>query len=170
MQRASNPLRRQALFSLTALLVVVADQLTKWLWIGSYPENETIFELGCFQIIHVKNTGASFGLFKGHSLALIIVAIVGIALLLVYALFVYRRYPSLDNRLNRIALGLVLGGTIGNLIERLCHFIDPSRFGGITDFISIGIWPAFNLADSSIVVGAILFAFSLLSLVRAGKH
>ena len=170
MQRASNPLRRQALFSLTALLVVVADQLTKWLWIGSYPENETIFELGCFQIIHIKNTGASFGLFKDHSFALVIVAAVGITLLMVYALFVYRRYPSLDSRINRVALGLILGGTIGNLIERICHLVDPSQFGGVTDFISIGIWPAFNIADSATVVGAILFAYSLLSLVRAGKH
>ncbi len=157
-------------FFLTALLVVAADQLTKWLWIGSYPENETIFEAGFFRIIHVENTGSSFGLFKDHSFALIIVAIVGIVLLLVYALFVYRRYPALDNRLNRIALGLILGGTIGNLIERLCHLVDPSQFGGVTDFISIGIWPAFNIADSAVVVGAILFAYSLLSLVRAGKH
>jgi signal peptidase II len=99
-----------------------------------------------------------------------IVAIVGIALLLVYALFVYRHYPSLDNRLNRIALGLILGGAVGNLIERICYLVDPSQFGGITDFISIGIWPAFNIADSATVVGAILFAYSLLSLVWAGRH
>lgn len=171
MQRASNSLRRRhAVLFLTALLVVAADQLTKWLWIGSYPENETIFEAGFFRIIHVKNIGSSFGLFKDHAFALMIVAIVGIALLLVYALVVYRRYPSLDNRLNRIALGLILGGAVGNLIERICYLVDPSQFGGITDFISIGIWPAFNIADSASVVGAILFAFSLLSLVRAEKH
>jgi signal peptidase II len=150
--------------------VLAADQLTK-LWIrSSLDVGESLFGLGCFQIVRVQNTGASFGLFKGHAFALMIVSIVGIALLLVYALFVYRRYPALDNRLNRIALGLVLGGTIGNLIERICYLVDPSRFGGVTDFISIGIWPAFNLADSATVVGAILFAYSLLSLARAGKH
>ncbi len=171
MQRASNLLvKRHVVFFLTALLVVAADQLTKWLWIRSYPENYTIFQAGFFRIIHIKNTGSSFGLFQGHSFALTIVALVGIALLLVYALFVYRRYPALDNRLNRLALGLILGGTIGNLIERICHLVDPSRFGGVTDFISIGIWPAFNIADSATVVGAILFAYSLLSLARAGKH
>ena len=149
-------------FFLTALLVVAADQLSKF-WIRSYPEDHTIFQAGFFRIIHIKNTGASFGLFQDHSFVLTIVAIVGIALLLTYALFVYRRYPSLDNRLSRLALGLILGGTMGNLIDRLC-------FGGVTDFISIGIWPAFNIADSAIVVGAILFAYSLLSLARAGKH
>jgi signal peptidase II len=58
---------------------------------------------------------------------------------------------------------LILGGTMGNLIDRL-------RFDGVTDFISIGIWPAFNLADSAIVVGVILFAYSLLRLARTGKH
>ena len=68
MQRASNPsTRRHVLFSLTALLVVAADQLTK-LWIrSSLDVGDSLFELGCFQIIHIKNTGASFGLFKDHS-------------------------------------------------------------------------------------------------------
>ena len=64
--------------------------------------------------------------------------------------------------LSRSALGLVLGGTIGNLIDRL-------RFGYVTDFISISIWPAFNLADSAVVAGAIMFAYSLLFLSREGK-
>ena len=151
-------------FFLTALLVLVADQLSK-IWIRSNLDiGQSLFEVGFFQIIRFPpNTGAAFGLFQGHSFALTIVAIVGIALLLFYALFIYRRYPFLDNRLGRSALGLILGGTIGNLIDRL-------RFGGVTDFISIGIWPAFNLADSAIVVGVILFAYSLRPLARAGKH
>ena len=126
---------------------------------------ESIPETGFFQLTHVRNTGGSFGLFQGHTLALTIVAIVGIALLLIYALFVYHRYPSLDNRLSRLSLGLILGGTIGNLIDRL-----TTDLHYVTDFISIGVWPAFNIADAAIVVGAILFAFSLLSLARSGKH
>jgi len=56
----------------------------------------------------------------------------------------------------------MLGGTVGNLIDRL-------RFGGVTDFIGIGIWPAFNIADSAIVVGAIILAYSLLRLARGEK-
>ena len=62
----------------------------------------------------------------------------------------------------RGAAGLVLGGTIGNLIDRL-------RFGYITDFIDAGFWPAFNLADSAIVVGACMFAYSLLFLTRGQR-
>jgi len=151
-------------FLLTALLVVVADQLSK-LWIRSnLLVGQSLFEVGFFQIIRLPpNTGAAFGLFQDQSFALTIVAIVGIAAILLYALLIYRRFPFLNNLLGRSALGLILGGTIGNLIDRL-------RFGGVTDFISIGIWPAFNIADAAIVVGVILFAYSLLPLARAEKH
>jgi len=149
-------------FPLTALLVVVADQLTKLWIISSLDIGESLFEAGIFQIVHRHNTGASFGLFQDHPFALTIVAFVGIALLLFYALFAYRRYPILSSRLGVVALGLVLGGIIGNLIDRL-------RLGGVTDFISVGWWPAFNIADSALVVGTIIFAYSLLlSFVR--KH
>jgi signal peptidase II len=152
---------------LTTLGVAVADQLSKW-WIRSYPEGATIFQAGFIRIIHIHNTGSAFGFFQGQSLALAIVAIIGIALLLVYAFIIRRRYPYFDTRLTRIALGLILGGTIGNLIERIAHLIDPVRFGGITDFIDLGIWPAFNVSDSAIVVGVIIFACSLLFFAR--KH
>jgi len=156
-------------FFLTALLVVVGDQLTK-LWVRSnLLVGQSLFEVGIFQIIRFPpNTGAAFGLFQGQTFVLTIVGIVGIAFLLFYALFIYRRYPILDNLLGRIALGLILGGTIGNLIDRLRYLLH--QLGGVTDFISIGWWPAFNLADSAIVVGVILFAYSLLPLARARKH
>ena len=147
-------------FFLTAFLLVAADQLTK-LWIRSYPAGQTIFQAGFFQIVRNQNSGAAFGLFQGQQLALTIVAILGIGLLLFYALVIRRQFPSLDSRLTRIALGLALGGITGNLIDRL-------RFGGVTDFISVGWWPAFNIADSAIVVGVIIFAYFLLSLAR--KH
>lgn len=149
-------------FFLAALGVVVADQLTKW-WIVEHLElQQSLFEAGIFSIARFSpNTGAAFGLFQGHSFALAIVAILGASLLLVYALVIRHRFSPLDNLLTWIALGLILGGIIGNLIERL-------RLGGVTDFISIGWWPAFNIADSAVVVGAIIFACSLLCLAR--KH
>jgi signal peptidase II len=154
-------------FFLTALLIVVADQLTK-LWIMSNLDiGESLWTWGIFGIIRFPpNSGAAFGLFQGQTFALTIVGIFGIAFLLFYALYIYRRYPLLDNRLGRIALGLILGGTIGNLIDRLRYLFD--QLGGVTDFISIGWWPAFNLADSSVVVGVILFIYSLLPI--AWKH
>ena len=154
--------RWNAAFSLIALLVVAADQLSKT-WIRSnLGVGQSLFELGFFRLTYVHNTGAAFGLFQGQSFPLTIVAFVGVIVLLGYALFIYRRFSSLNVMLSRSALGLVLGGTIGNLIDRL-------RFGYVTDFISISIWPAFNLADSAIVAGAIMFAYSLLFLSREGK-
>ena len=150
-------------FFLTALLVAVADQLSK-MWIRSNLDvEELLFELGFFRLTYIQNTGAAFGLFQGHSFALTIVAFVGIVVLLLYALLIYRRFPILDNRLGKSALGLVLGGTVGNLIDRL-------HFGYVTDFIDVGVWPAFNIADSAIVVGVIILAYSVRSLVRAEKR
>jgi len=71
-------------FFLTALLVVAADQLSK-IWIRSYPEGQPIFEAGFFRIIHIHNTGATFGLFRDQSFALTIVALVGVVVILLYA-------------------------------------------------------------------------------------
>jgi signal peptidase II len=143
-------------FFLTALLVVTADQLSKT-WIRSFSCGRLIFEAGPFRIIHASNTGAIFGLFQGHSFAFVIVSSMGIAALLVYVYYVCRRFSFLDGALNRVALGLVLGGAVGNLIDRLW-------FGGVTDFISVGLFPAFNVADSAITVGFIIFAYSLFRL------
>jgi len=151
------------LFFLIALLVVAADQLSK-IWIRSnLLVDHSLFEVGFFRITHVHNTGAAFGLFQGQSFLLTIVALVGITVLLVYALVIYRRFPLSDSKLGRSILGLVLGGAVGNLIDRL-------RFGYVTDFIDVGLWPAFNIADSAITIGAILLACSLLRLARAEKH
>jgi len=153
---------QNTVFFLTALLVLAADQLSK-VWIrtnlitgGSLPET------GLFRLTHIHNTGAAFGLFQDQSFSLTIVAVIGIVVLLLFSLFAYRRSPFLNDRLGKPALGLVLGGTVGNLIDRL-------RFGYVTDFIDIGIWPAFNIADSAIVVGVILLSYSLISLTRANK-
>ena len=165
MQKASRPLGRwqSGVFPLAALLVAVADQLSK-LWVRSnLAEGQLLFEIGFFRITNIHNTGASFGLFRDQTLLLTIFGIVGIVVLLLYALFIYRRFPLLNNMLGKIVLGLVLGGTIGNLIDRL-------RFGYVTDFIDFTFWPAFNIADSAIVIGVILFTYSLYSLFKAGKY
>ncbi len=164
MQKVNNPQGkwRSVVFFLTALLIVVADQFTK-LWIRSnLALGQSLPESGFFQLTLVHNTGAVFGLFQGQSFLLTIAALVAIVLLLLYVFVIKRQVPFLDNRLNKIALGLVLGGAIGNLIDRL-------RFGYVTDFIDVGLWPAFNIADSAITVGVIIFACSLIYLTRAEK-
>ena len=150
-------------FSLTALLVVAADQLSK-IWISNnLDDGQSLPETGFFRLTRSHNTGAAFGIFQDQTLALTIVALVGVVVLLLYALFIYRRFPILANRLGKPALGLVLGGTVGNLIDRL-------RLGYVTDFIDVGIWPTFNIADSAIVVGVIILAYSFLPVAKAEKR
>ena len=165
MQKVNRPQGkwRCVAFFLIGLLILVADQFSK-AWIrASLPEGQSLFEIGFFQITHVHNTGAAFGLFRGQSFILTIVAIIAITVILVYAFVSYHRFPWLDSMLSKIALGLVFGGTVGNLIDRL-------RLGYITDFIDFGFWPAFNIADSAVTVGVIIFAYSLLRSAQAEKR
>ena len=151
------------IFGLTALLIVVADQLSK-LWIrSSLAIGESLFEVGFFRLTRVHNSGAAFGLFQGQSFLLTIIASVGVAALLLYAFLFHHKFPFLENRLGKLALGLVLGGTVGNLIDRI-------HLGYVTDFIDFNFWPAFNIADSAIVVGIIILAYSLICLARTREH
>ncbi len=177
MQKADPPQGkwRNVVFFLTALLVVAADQLSK-IWIRSnLATGESLPETGFFQLTHVQNTGAAFGLFQGQSFPLTIIALIGIVAILLVVFLFSRRFPFLDNRLGKPALALVLGGTVGNLVDRLRfvfdstagNLVDRLNLGYVTDFIDIGIWPAFNIADSAITVGIILFAYSLLTLTKA---
>ncbi len=150
-------------FFFTALPLVAADQLSK-LWIRSnLVIGESLFEVEFFRLIRVHNTGAAFGLFQGQSFLLTIIALVSVTALVLYAIFFYRTLPFLNNRLGKLAFGLVLGGTVGNLIDRI-------YLGYVTDFIDFDLWPAFNIADSAIVVGTIILAYSLFRLTRARRY
>ncbi len=149
------------LFFLTALLVAIADQLTK-IWIRSHSEGQVIFESGFFSIIHVNNSGAAFGILQDKSFFLTIAGFTGILLILLFVFVFSHRSPFLNGSLGKLALGLVLGGTIGNLTDRL-------RYGHVTDFISVGIWPTFNIADSAISIGIILFAYLFLFSTKAER-
>jgi len=152
-----------AVFSLVAALVVVGDQFSKS-WIRSNLAVEQVIpQGGFFFLTRIHNTGAAFGLFQGYSFPLTIASFVGIVVLLVYVFFVCRRFPLLNNMLTKAALGAVLGGTVGNLIDRL-------RFGYITDFIGVGIWPPFNVADASITAGVVVFAGWLIYLAFSQRQ
>jgi len=165
MQKASHPQDnwRYVVFFLIGLFIIVADQFSKT-WIrANLLRGHSLFELGFFRIINVQNTGAAFGLFKDHLPILTIVSFIGVFVILLCVFLLPRHLPFLDTLSGKSALGLVLGGTVGNLIDRL-------RFGYVTDFIDFGFWPAFNVADSAVTVGVILFAYSLLSVARAERH
>ena len=159
MQREDSPLGRWWWVVLVTpfLLIIAADQLTK-AWVRSYDEGVLIYQLGFIRLVHVENDGVAFGLFQGHSFVMVIVVAVGIIALLALGFFVYRRFPYLVGRLNTVGYSLILGGAVGNLVNRL------GFDGNVTDFIDVGIWPAFNVADSAVTVGAIMVAISVLRL------
>lgn len=164
MPKANDPQdrRRNIVFCLFALLLLLADQLSKT-WIrASLPTGQTLFDIGFLRLTNIHNSGAAFGLFPRQSLLLTVIAFIGIPAVLLCAIFSRRYLPFLDNRLGGAALGLVLGGTVGNLIDRL-------RFGYVTDFIDFRIWPTFNLADASITTGIIIIAYCILRSARAER-
>ena len=132
---------------LALAFVFAADQVSKTLVIRSLDRFESWPAGGFFRFTHAWNTGTAFGLFPQYGGLL---TIVSLAAVVVLALF-YRtaKNPSV---LVRIAFGMQLGGAFGNLFDRV-------RIGHVTDFIHVGPWPVFNLADSSIVVGIALMAW-----------
>ena len=142
---------------LIATLVIAADQVTKYLVRANMELGESIPAEGTVRITYTTNTGGAFGLFANQTFLLAMAAVVGIAVLVLYL-----RFLPPGSKLLKLGLGLDLGGAIGNLIDRL-------RLGEVTDFIDLGIWPVFNLADASIVVGTILIAFYLLLASRRGR-
>ncbi|QNT75638.1 signal peptidase II [Dehalogenimonas etheniformans] len=143
--------------ALVMALVVGLDQLTKHLVRTYISLSEAIPSHGFFQIIHAQNTGAAFSIFQNSIPILIVTS--STALLFIIWITVSHKLGFLENTWGRIGLGLAAGGTLGNLIDR-------AYYGSVTDFLRAGPWPAFNVADSSLVVGMILIAFLYL---RSGQ-
>lgn len=132
-----------------SLVILILDQASKW-WILLDIMNPplTIEVLPFFNLVLVWNRGVSFGLFPaGDTTGMWI--LVGVALAVCLALLMWLR--SADNRRTVIALGLIIGGAIGNVVDRIVH-------GAVVDFIDVHAggyhWPAFNVADSAICIGA----------------
>jgi signal peptidase II len=152
---------RGGLFLVIAAFVVMLDQISKLLVRSYLDPYQTIPLVGCLSLTNVRNTGSAFGLFANQAFLLTLVAIVGLVTILLFY-----RYLSRISLLSGFALGLVFGGAVGNLIDRL-------RFGYVTDFIDVRLWrdfhwPAFNAADSAITVGAIVLAVFIFRALRKG--
>jgi signal peptidase II len=147
-------------FRSTLVLLVIAaatllvDQFTKYLAvtrlapIGMWVPIPSLANF--FTFTYTTNTGVAFGLFKDLG-----PIFVGVAVVVIAAIVIYQREVPQEAWLVRVALGLQLGGAAGNLIDRL-------RVGHVIDFIHFHFWPVFNVADSSIVIGVILLAFTML--------
>lgn len=162
MERASETLSRPRRISLTLetaipVVVVVLDQLTK-AWVRSTMTlNETIPVVGdVVRLTYIHNEGAAFGLSVGpHSSQVFLVLAAVASVLVLYLLLSAPR----EERMQRVALALILGGALGNIIDRV-------RWSMVVDFIQVGVaghfWPIFNVADSAVTVGAVLLAWTYL--------
>src|SRR5918992_3740339 len=140
------PLKPILVLGAVAAFVFLADQLTKALVVANVSTSEQILLFGgVVQIWNVRNRGAAFSLFQGEIALFLVVTVLALAMIVYF-------HRSLRDRSLwlQALLGVILGGTLGNLVDRL-------RLGYVTDFLSVGIgdmrWPTFNVADSSIVVG-----------------
>lgn len=143
-QRLTHRLGR---FLLVATIVVVLDQVTKAVVRASLHPGETWPEgWDLIHFSHIRNSGAAFGILQGASEFLVVAALVGVGAIT----FVLLTLPA-HSRWYPLALSAVLGGAVGNLIDRV-------RLGHVTDFIDPTHYPAFNIADSAIVLGVIAVA------------
>jgi signal peptidase II len=147
-------IERGRAFLLCAAAVFALDQLTKAVASSKLSMGEPVPILGeAVRLTLVHNTGAAFGLFPGSRFPFIVISILAITVVLI--LFLRDSYRS---RAHRILLGCILGGAIGNLVDRV-------RLGWVVDFIDIGAgsyrWPVFNVADSAVTLGVLFLAWSL---------
>jgi len=134
-----------------SFLVLFLDQLTKHIALSNLTLNESKEVIkGIFHFTLIRNTGAAFGIFKNQTSFFIAVSILAI-LAIIFILKRGQKTLSLTN----VALALILGGSFGNLIDRL-------RFGCVIDFLDFRIWPVFNIADSAITMGAFLLIMACL--------
>ena len=144
--------------TLTFAVVFSLDQITKAIVRDSLFLGESIPSDGFFRITRTFNTGTAFGLFPDQTLVLILASLVGVAILI----FLYRRY-AFSGLAVRLSLGMQLGGALGNLVDRL-------RMGKVTDFIDVGPWPIFNIADTSIVIGILILVWLFTSGGKESKE
>ena len=155
-------------FYAVALGIVLLDQTSKLLIQASIPLGHGIPIIpGIFAIVHVLNPGAAFGLLAGRSASFRNPFFVGISLLAVGFILFYRHRELKGDSLASFALSLILGGAIGNLVDRL-------RIGMVIDFLDVHYyqyhWPAFNVADSCITVGVSLMLLDLILGERRARH
>ena len=148
-------------FFLVAFAISLAfDQITKSLVVAtlSFTDRVSVIE-GFFYLTHVRNPGAAFSLFANAPAEIRAPFFIGTTLIAIGLIISFYRKLSPGDRLSALALGLILGGAVGNLLDRLVY-------GAVVDFLRLQLWagytwPDFNVADSSIVVGVALLVIEL---------
>jgi len=159
-QQKRRGLARYRLLYVILALVLVLDQVTKLIVLHQFPEKVYFFDgiapeplvviEGFFYIVHIWNPGAAWGILPGQGVLLSLLAVVALV-----GIFYFRRELTLERPYMQIAFGMLCGGIIGNLIDRL-------RIDHVVDFLDFhlplyGRWPAFNIADMGITIGVALY-------------
>ncbi len=157
MSRSNNSLNKGILISIISAAIVFLDYVTKQIIVSKLVLYNGINILPFLNIVHVENKGAAFSLFSNLGNKFFIV----ISLIAICAIIIY--LSKLPKGLEFYSLTMILGGAVGNLVDRI-------RIGKVIDFIDIYVnkwhWPAFNVADSALSIGIVLFIFAN---IRSGK-
>ena len=145
---------------LPALVVIVLDQLTKALVLARMDLHQSIPVIeGFFDLTYVRNTGAAFGILAGSLAAYRVPLLLGVSVLALVVLFWFVRTVPVERWAVIAACGAVLGGAVGNMLDRLAY-------GEVIDFLDVYVgayhWPAFNVADAAITVGVVLLCIDAL--------
>jgi signal peptidase II len=148
------------MFILGAAVIVVVDQITKSAVMARFSLHETLEIIpGLFNLVYVMNPGAAFGFLADASATFRYVFFTGVTILAAGLIVYYLVKSNPRNRMLAGSLTLIFGGAVGNLIDRI-------RFGAVVDFLDVYLgashWPAFNVADSAITVGAFLMIWEML--------
>ena len=135
---------------LIAATIAATDQLTKWLVMFYLQRDESYIVISSFfNVVRWTNTGAAWGILQDRNLVLTVISVITIL-----TLYLFRHSFQFNRTLGRVALSLIVGGIVGNLIDRV-------RLGHVVDFLDFHAgrhhWPAFNVADAAICVGVALY-------------
>ncbi len=133
------------LILITSFLVLALDQLTKY-----FLKSKTFIITSFFKISYAENTGAAFGILEGFNLLFILVA-----LAVIFAIFKYYKEVKKEKAYMHLAVGFLLGGVLGNLIDRIF-------LGYVRDFIDFSFWPTFNFADTFSTIAVFILIFYIL--------
>jgi signal peptidase II len=144
--RDASSVRPAVILALTAVAIYAADQVTKAIVVATIPFGQRVDVIGdVVQLWHLRNTGAAFSLLPGATWLFVPITVLALGMVAYF----HRQFRDRGAWIH-VVLGAVLGGALGNLTDRL-------RLGYVVDFVSVGIgdlrWPAFNVADPSVVIG-----------------
>jgi signal peptidase II len=156
-------MRRWLIVAMPALALFVLDQASKHIVAGAVGYGKTVIVTGFFNLVHVRNYGAVFGILNDPALGVQVALFGVLTVVALIAVFFLVRTAGENDTLLFFALGLITGGALGNLADRL-------RLGAVTDFLDFHYgalhWPAFNVADAGLCIGAGLAALNMLRVPR----